>query len=389
MRYFILCSLVLAITSSCTIVEYAPTKMRIDCQRKETPGDDSPQEQDRILYDSTLFYTALVFDQSYDWKLDTAFGKVSYDLVLYKDHEKILIIPSSSDCISSDCDTHHIIEGQLYTERTSSKETIVARNGVELFRFDGREKLKGLLPIEDKVYTLSQICSEAGYTLRCNGEFIEGDSKGYVIGDLSDTSYGQTGALYIDDGQMCYAYYTVDGYVKSYTISVDRKQDFLEVSDTYDIKRYRGDVIIAPQRSNSYKVEETRIHPYEDYFYVSGRFINNNTIFYGYAPERKFGYVKPIYTGESAELYIDGDNYMCIYRTGTGSKILVGDENLQFDAYKTMSARCAGVVGKSFYVGMSPNKAFERPFVLTPKDTSYIDINGYISSCTMQISKRE
>lgn len=143
--------------SGCLDYGLNPGKMRADCFNRNPGGGsggnpDAPPEMQ--LYDTTLYFCAVRFDESYDWQRDTAYGSESFELLLYRDFEPVLSVSSAgSGCVSADFDTHHIIGGHLYTEKSDLSSTVIGRDGVEIIRFEGREFLKGLLPDGEDIYT--------------------------------------------------------------------------------------------------------------------------------------------------------------------------------------------------------------------------------------------
>ena len=59
-----------------------------------------------------------------------------------------------------------IREGHLYTDNLDGTETVIRRDGEELFRYPGRESLRGFLLVGGKVHTLGQNLDGDGFAYR-------------------------------------------------------------------------------------------------------------------------------------------------------------------------------------------------------------------------------
>ena len=183
-------------------------------------GDDGEQEGGGEIVrqaDTSIYFCAVRFDDDYVWQRDTAYGSVPYELLLFKDFEQILSIKSSeASCISPDHDTHHIIDGHLYTEYSNLTRTTIGRDGAVILDFSGREFLKGLMPHDGDIYTLTEKRDGNGFNFRKNGELLFTKSGGSVFGGMDDPSYGPTGALYFDRGDLTFCYWTGKGALRKY-----------------------------------------------------------------------------------------------------------------------------------------------------------------------------
>jgi hypothetical protein len=65
---------------------------------------------------------------------------------------------------------------------STDKETVVSRDGAELFRFEGREAIRGFLVREDGVHTLGQDRDGEGFTYRIDGRVLYRSETGAVLG---------------------------------------------------------------------------------------------------------------------------------------------------------------------------------------------------------------
>ena len=170
-------------------------------------GGDSTKVVNPTMRDTSVLVSAVEFPEDYDWKRDTAYGQVSGKVLLFRNGERILEIPSGSEGKASlDPDMHHLVDGHLYTEYNEGSRTYISRDGEQLYAFEGREYLRGLLPLDGKLYTLSQRRDGNGFVLRCDGEVLLDKDAGMVLKSFRDYPDRQSGALYENDGKVCFHY---------------------------------------------------------------------------------------------------------------------------------------------------------------------------------------
>ena len=159
------------------------------------------------LTDTTFLVSAVAFPESYEWQRDSAFGAVSSKLILYRNGKKALEVPAGPVAhISVSPDKHHIIESSLYTEYSDASGTWIKRNGADLVAWDEPERLAGLLVKDGDVHSVGFSQNATAITYRINGNVALKIAGGVVLGDFGCDCYGPTGALYIDSGQVCFAY---------------------------------------------------------------------------------------------------------------------------------------------------------------------------------------
>lgn len=176
--------------------------------RNDYKGDVPPADTSKpVIIDTSIYYVGVNFDDSYDWREDKEPDKRIFSVDMYLNHSLKLSLNSQDHKISSDPDTHHIINGNLYTELSNKDSTYFSRNGEIVVRFEGRELLKGVLEYNGDLYTLSCNRDEEGLKLRKNGQVVFYRTEGYVFGSLIDPSYAPTGAVYIDGEDVCFCYY--------------------------------------------------------------------------------------------------------------------------------------------------------------------------------------
>ena len=159
-------------------------------RRTDSTTTDAP------LAGEHIYLTAVRFPDGYAWDLDTCAvdGEVWIDL--YRDSEKVRSIPAGA---SVHPDMHRYLGGHLYTDWSTDTETVVAREGVEQFRFEGREAIRGFLVREDGVHTLGQDRDGNGFTYRIDGRILYRSETGAVLGG-PDTP-GAAGGAFSEYGE--------------------------------------------------------------------------------------------------------------------------------------------------------------------------------------------
>lgn len=157
--------------------------------------------------DTAVFVSAVRAPESYDWIRDTAWDAAGCELLLYRDSSLLLTVPTGKDRhVSADPDLHHVINGRLYTEYADRNRSYVGRDGKILFSWEGRDLILGLLDREDGLWTLGRPRSGEGFCLRKDGQPVLAREDGRVIGRFGAPGYWQQGALYIDNGDICFCY---------------------------------------------------------------------------------------------------------------------------------------------------------------------------------------
>ena len=141
--------------------------------RRDTLLPDTPPSGEHV------YLTAVRFPDGYAWDLDTCAVEGEVWIDLYRDGEKIRSVPAGP---SVHADMHRYMGGHLYADYSTETETVVVRDGAELFRFEGREALRGFLLREDGVHTLGQDRDGDGFTYRVDGRTVFRSETGIVLG---------------------------------------------------------------------------------------------------------------------------------------------------------------------------------------------------------------
>ena len=144
----------------------------------------------------TRYITGIEYPQGYNWMPDLGSNAEGAVLFLMKEDERVLEIPVGyGHCVSADADMHRCIDGHLYTDFSTDQETVVKKDGVEMFRFFGREMIICMLDRDDGIHTLGQPRSGTGWVYRRNGEIILYKGSGQIL-------HG----LYMDGESICFSY---------------------------------------------------------------------------------------------------------------------------------------------------------------------------------------
>ena len=357
-----------------------------------TPGrQDPPAVPARP--DTSILFSAVRYPDDYDWQRDTAYGSVPFELLLFRDFEPVLTLASGPDaCFVPDPDRHHLLSGHLYTERMADGMTRVGRDGQELFRFNGREYLVGLLEDGDDLYTLSRPARGRGWSYRKNGEILLNRTDGAPYGDLSDPSYGPTGALYRDDGQICFCYIAGAAPNWSFCLARDgmetRMDNVLPSAGVLDMKLRGGKAYILKNTFLKNVMSEGRIWPEGSGYAVTGRFSDGTGgYFSGYLDAGSWTTQHRI-CGEEAVLYRSAAGTFAVHAGKDGTIRWYGPEGGgQADLPCLFpTPACAVFPDGRPLIALSPRDSRRRPFILDGSRLREVDVHGCISSLAVEIN---
>lgn len=208
-----------------------------------------------------VYLTAIRFPDGYAWDRDTCAvdGEVWIDL--YRDGERVRSLPAGA---SVHPDMHRYRDGHVYADWSTDTETVVTREGAELFRFDGREALRGFLVREDGVHTLGQDRDGSGFTYRVDGRILYRSETGIVLGG-PDTPGAPGGALSVYGEDVYYACCLPSERGKEYHVmrNAERYQSFPVSDGTLAVLVSSGKVARVRSKPRSLVLEvdgkETRL----------------------------------------------------------------------------------------------------------------------------------
>ena len=224
-------------------------------RRTDSTGTDARPPEEHV------WLTAVRFPDGFAWDLDTCAvdGEVWIDL--YRDGEKVRSQPAGA---SVHPDMHRYTGGHLYTDWSTDTETVLSRDGAELFRFEGREAIRGFLVREDGVHTLGQDRDGSGFTYRIDGRTLYRSETGTVLGG-PDTPGATGGALTEFGEDVFYVCCLPSERGKEYHVmrNAERYQSFPTSEWTLDVLFSDGKVsrVLSKPRSLVLEVDgkETRL----------------------------------------------------------------------------------------------------------------------------------
>ncbi len=373
---------------------------RTDSERNDHPSSDERTPDlpgPAATTDTTLYYTAVRFPDSYDWQRDTAYGKVGFELLLCREGTTLLTLPNGPEApFCADPDRHHILDGHLYTERMLANETLIGRDGVELFRFDGREFLLGLLQDGEDLHTVSRPVSGKGFSYRVNGKPLLTRSDGSVFGSLTDPSYGPGGALYRNDGQVAFCFRS--GYVTTaaHYLARDGKEihldNILPGRTVLDLKQHGDQTLILYPSFMRNVMYEGRIWPGEHGYAVTGRFSDGTGGYIqGLIESSGLSDMRPVCREENAVMYHSAEETCAVYFSQDGTvrwnMLEGGGAGSSGEPCHFFSGACAALAGSRFAIALTPKDIHRPPRILNGSRTLDTGIYGYVSSVALEISR--
>lgn len=319
-------------------------------------------------------------------------------LVLFKNGEQIFSIPYGEEFrVSGEPDMHHLIDGSLFTEYHDGRGTSIGRDSTILFTYDGEETLRGLLADGDDVYTIGQRCSGCGFTFRKNGEILLESESGQVYGGMYDASYMRTGALYKDNGAVCFAYFS-----DKWHIVVDGRDNVVNipqsVKEIFDLRVINGTVCYV---SNDNYISEPVLHLDKQSFDFTTSSYSSGRDFRIYAREDGIFFCGSLnsgnkkltacwsmdgdlqtYSGLGCNFYRDDDS--CAYTQYSSNIVQLFTENRGMESlkgrYEYVSCWNADYTEGVLRVALTPKDKNQKPFLWENGEKEYFDINGSLTS---------
>lgn len=360
-------------------------RSRGDCHSRRPPVEAGEAPAGR---DTSVFLSAVRFGEGYDWRQDSDYGLAEFEVLMYKDFQPYLSIPSSSGLVSPDPDTHHIIGSHLYTERLAGDKTRLAKDGKLLLGFDGQELFRGILPDGEDTYTLSERRDGSGFSLRCNGEVMFSRERGSVFGDLADPSYRPYGALYKDEGKICFCYRDGGGkdetfyYVKDCkAIDSGREGQY----DIQDLKVIGGYPVSAESSCLWFTVEEGRLWREAD-----GRVTLAGWMTYGgmdnlscTVTEDDPETLREICVGDALILHGSRTGYAILETRDKGVEIWRSDDEgslwQRYEGHRLMSASCADLLGDGHLYAILTPESGDSHIAFCDGESRTVELHGYFS----------
>lgn len=356
-----------------------------------------------------LYVTGVEYPAGYDWHTDPEYGQVACTLFLMKGDERILeLAVGESNMISADPDMHRCFGGHLYTDFSTETETIVMKDGTELFRYPDREMICGFQVSGDDIYTLGTPRDGDGWTLRKNGVVTMVKTTGYPMTDLrldgDDIWFAYADPIIYGGGEIrrrCYL--VVDGKASP----VGAEDDIETVDDillyggkTYFTAKlqgmsghvlYCGEEMHAVELGPATVTKDCRVH------YDGGKDIYVTGLKY----LESIGYVETMWknysvgfnysSGSEVRYYLDGDmmNYVLTYDADGVRKtrifkdcvdVYIGAAEQEY-IFLGPSAACAG--DGHFHVALHPADTGTGPALFSDSMVTVYDFNGYFTTVSL------
>lgn len=342
--------------------------------------------------DTSVFVSGVRVPLGYDWQRDTAIGLGRGELVLFKDMMEVLAMPTGYDeCVSTDPDTHHIIQGHLYSEFSTLERTVVKRDGGTVLEYEGREFLVGLLEKDGEFYTLGCLRSGDGFTYRKNGEILLKVEDGLPYGSFLDSSYPETGALYLDGSKMYFAY-SSNRFGKSSHIVEDGKDNLIDAFaqgvSIEDVKMIGGKLYcagIVPGSGNlQYRNYVGNLTTESSYVWSSCRVVGSaNNVKYGGTGRYRYA------SGASTLLLAADTGTVSVKDSGDWFFCLDGDalylNPSSYAGYYFFSRSCVTYCGGKAYEALTPQDG-SSPFMRVGGKEYGIDLNGFLTAVGVLVS---
>jgi len=233
-RIIVAATIAVAATSGCEVVDI-------------TGGDIHPatteEKRDTVkVVREAILMSAVVYEDGYDWVCDTLYGDVQCRLQLMTEDSVLVSLPVGEEYgAASDPDMHRILDSALYDDWSAKDETIVRRDGKEVFRFSGREMLLDMVLDNGNIITLGASRSGGGFVLRRNGK----------VTAQSPDIFPAT-ELYVDNGELCFSGVTKDN---SWYLVADGKTTLVnhpsEEAIITRLRQFGGKTAITLQLGNS------------------------------------------------------------------------------------------------------------------------------------------
>ena len=351
----------------------------------------------QISAGETFYYTAVSFPDDYDWRRDTSFGAVQASINLYRNDSLLLQVPTGT-LASPDADMHHFVQGHLYTQFRTGGRTILTRDGKAVLELDREAILAGILPLEERLYTLWAFRGGEGFALLEGDSQLFSRSRGQPLGGLNLSAYLPSGALYQDLGQPCFCYrngsdwYIVHGAQESTVIKPSMP--------VLDMRSIDGQISIFYQGESS----------------ESARFGYRGSVFECSLPQFKFLRTGYIYPNEGEPFCAaagcrgwDTDTPYTIVNFMSGLSVALPGSGISLVSSKPLTllfyspdgttgyftnssetkyvqgryyhlSPCAGIrVNGKLYLALNPMEQGRKPCIWKEGEIQELDLNGFIS----------
>lgn len=383
---------------SCEITELGEVKKDETNGVWGGPTAEVPEVGQKITY-----VTAFDYPEGYNWHADPERGEQKCSLVVFRDGVPSLKVPVGNKYnVSPDPDMLRIIDGHLYTDFSTSSETIIKKDGKPLFTYQKPEMICDFLVHGDDVHTLGHSRTGGGFSYRINGVVVLERSNGYTFERLA-----------IQDTTVSFAFVepitSADGIMERYYVMREGKVSQTALRDdirkVWDIVIFNGRTyclaslvglsapvlvsdggLTALPMPSSMSLLSCRMIVMTSGICVEGIFSDGNSImtilwnqdlsYRCFPKDRTF----------SAVSYNNDVVHCAINPTSRGGAGLIyrGDESYTMPmSYACMSRDAIDFSSGMLSVGLSSLDG-EKPLLWVDGQIDTLDINGFISSIISQ-----
>lgn len=341
-----------------------------------------------------LYAVALEFPEDYDWRRDPSGGDVAPDIVFYHDTVAIFRKPTGNgSLLLPDGDMHRIYGNHLFSDCSTPSQTIIFKDGEELFRWDGREMVADLEEHNGKTYTLSTSRDGQGWSCRCDGETVLHGEYGRFLSGF----YKVAGRLCFDYAQAIVDkvsgipdrhYHVTDGVDSLVVVPADIKKiltaEMINGEFNYIATISGYDRLIWQAGRNAYVLQEEKTGENPDcrLLNAGGRTVamanlDGKDCLWD-ADGKKF------FTGEGCRIFsiCEKSGHLCFATSSSGG---LSDIKIYYDdSFRTLPERYVmlspsglGCDDYGFAVGVNDMENSFRPMILRGDKTLNYDFNGY------------
>lgn len=364
------------------------------------PGSTIVEEGNSTGVGKKVWYAVGVdYQDGYDWRTDDQRGSVKCSLVVFVNNVPLMKVPVGDEYeTSADPDMHRILDGHLYTDYSSETQTVLKKDGVELFRYDEREHILDMIVEGDTVYTLGQSRNGDGFAFRKNGHPLVRRTSGYAFPGLLKCNDGLRFAFceVIEDVKENHErYFLSDGET---TTQVGVRDDIKKI---WDITFFNGNIcylasmigISAPVLSIGEQMSALQMSPSTEILSCHFAESEDELIVEGVVAQKGEAIFSKIWRQEQLEtafpqgftvssLCTSDGGISCvlnkfsnmrnglIYRCGELLPMPVG--------YVSMGEGTTVMVDGILHVGLTPEKSGE-PVIWIDGEMKPVSINGFIS----------
>lgn len=387
-------ALALSVLWSCGDPVYLGTPYQ---DRYGTSG--SEPEDPSVPQKRSLYVTGVEYPEDYNWQPELGGGSVEARMFLMKDGRRIVEINVGARYhVSADADMHRCIGDHLYTDYSTDDETIVKRDGVELFRYPDREMIHSMLIDGDDVYTLGSPRSGTGFTYRRNGAVVMVKGSANILSGLSrdgDHIVFTYEDVITSTGATRYRYYYVeDGEVRAIPVTDDvvRIEDARVIDGNvhyiaaFKDKSYRihyaGGRSFELRRAGASSVSECRLVYDGGEVFVKGKASNENVFWHG-------AEIKACSQSTVAlDWCADKENVYHLTSNHSSRTLLVFRQNMSTlvlpSQYVFIYSGCMAAYDGKYCLAAANRSKGDAPVLWTDGEANEYDFNGLFTSVSYQ-----